>query len=301
MPMLPAVYESLCALQGPWRWHVIEGASELVGDTAWSVQRGGRLSERWHAAGRSVDGTTAFLDRLGEEDGDRVKVYRKPPGALWKGKREMVSAPLASIDEPCVLMQMDADELWTAEQLEGVRRLFAERPLARSAYFRCHYFVGPDRVITTRDTYGNYSSYEWLRAWRYTPGCRWLAHEPPRLVTPNPSGRGETDLATIHPIMHDETEAAGLVFQHFAYVTEAQLRFKEDYYGYAGAVEQWRSLQSAALPTRLGDHFAWVTDGAMVDSCDAAGVTPMIDVNALATAAAQTRSGTGKAAACVGS
>jgi hypothetical protein len=62
-----------------------------------------------------------------------------------------------------------------------------------------------------------------------------------------------------------------------AYVTEAQLAFKESYYGYQGAVAQWRSLQDAADhgEVRLRDHFAWVTDEARVGACGAQGVVPL--------------------------
>jgi len=302
MPFLPKVYENLLAVKGPWRWHVIEGVSELVHDTAWSVSRGGSVPESLHRGGLSIDGTTAFLDDLSARDGDRVIVYRRPAGQFWGGKRAMVSAPLANIIEPCVLMQMDSDEIWTSEQVDGVRRLFAERPEATAAYFRCNYFVGSDRVVTTRDTYGNHSSYEWLRAWRYKPGCRWAAHEPPRLMTPASNTTGEADLSTIDPILHDETEARGLVFDHYAYTTEAQLWFKESYYGYADAVSQWRGLQDAALPARLADHFGWVSDEALVESCEAAGIEPLLDVAALQrTGGHGRRQSESEAAACFGS
>ena len=69
----------------------------------------------------------------------------------------------------------------------------------------------------------------------------------------------------------------GLVFQHYAYATEAQIRFKESYYGYAGAVAQWRQLQqSEKFPQRLADHFAWVKDApALVNPVDTLGISPL--------------------------
>src|SRR5207344_3297476 len=72
-----------------------------------------------------------------------------------------------------------------------------------------------------------------------------------------------------HPFVHDETEQAGAVFQHFAYATEAQVRFKESYYGYRGAVERWRALgeavRTASGPLRLADYLPWVPDDTLVD------------------------------------
>ena len=59
------------------------------------------------------------------------------------------------------------------------------------------------------------------------------------------------------------------MFQHFAYATHAQVRFKESYYGYTGAVDRWRALgeavRTAAGPLRLGDHLPWVLDDTLVD------------------------------------
>lgn len=276
-PFIEQHIEQFRRIDGPWHWHVVEGVSELAHDTAWSLKRGGRIPHDLHRAGRSTDGTSEYLDRLAAEFPDNVTVYRKPPGRFWDGKIEMVNAPLANIHEPCLLWQVDADELWTAEQAEDVRRMFAERPEATAAFYLCHYFVGPDRVITSTNTYGNHTDYEWIRTWRFTPGCRWQAHEPPRLM--RPTENGWRDLAAIRPIRHDETVSRGLVFQHFAYATEAQLRFKESYYGYAEAVTQWRRLQAAEnFPLMLRDYFDWVKDETTVDTPAAAGVVPMIDL-----------------------
>jgi ADP-heptose:LPS heptosyltransferase len=221
-----------------------------------------------HWNGLSIDGTTEYLDALKAQFPDNITIYRPPAGKFWDGKREMVNAPLSRITEDCLLWQVDADELWTAAQMIRTRALFLVNPDKTAALFYCHYFVGPELVITSRDTYGNNSSYEWLRVWRYRPGDRWAAHEPPRLQ------RGDKNVGAINPFRHAETEAMGLVFQHFGYAVEAQVRFKESYYGYAGAVEQWRRLQETKnFPQRLSNHFAWVTDAAMVNRAGRLGIT----------------------------
>ncbi len=277
VPFLERHIEQFRLVEGPWHWHIIEGVSELVRDTAWSLGHGGRIPHDLHHAGRSIDGTTEYLDRIASEFPEYVSVYRKPPGRFWDGKLEMVNAALASIHEPCLLWQIDADEMWTTEQIHEARRMFAERPEATAAFYRCHYFVGPDKVITSENTYGNHTDSEWVRTWRFTPGCRWEAHEPPRLM--KPTENGWRDLARIRPLMHHETLCRGLVFQHYAYATEAQLRFKESYYGYAGAVEQWRRLQRAdSFPVMLRDYFSWVRDETTVDLASAIGVKPMMDI-----------------------
>ena len=250
-----------------WRWHIVEGVAALARDTAWSVDAGGRIDDAAHADGLSTDGTTAYLDEIAAREPERISVYRKPGGAFWDGKWEMVSAPLPSIREESLLWQVDADELWTAEQIVSVHRLFRDDPDRSAAYYWCHYVPAPGAVVSTRYNYAANPEVEWLRTWRYLPGDRWKAHEPPILLRTEPGG--VVDVAKKHPFLHDETEEAGGVFQHFAYATHAQVRFKESYYGYTGAVERWRALgeavRTAAGPVRLGDYLPWVLDDTLVD------------------------------------
>lgn len=262
MPFLKHHIEVFSKLSLPWTWHVVEGVATHSHDTAWSLQNGATIKESLHRNGLSIDGTTEYLDALAAQYPDKVKIYRPQPGKFWDGKREMVNAPLSAIGEQALLVQVDSDELWTVEQLERLSRAFAESPEKTAAFFFCHYFVGPELVIGTRNTYGNNSSYEWLRAWRFFPGSRWEAHEPPRLMAPLAGGR-MIDLAAIRPFTHAETESMGLVFQHYAYVTEDQARFKESYYGYADAVTHWSKLQRCTdLPALVSSYLPWVKDGA---------------------------------------
>lgn len=270
MPFIRYHVEMLQQLRLDWVWHVVEGVAELKYDTAWSLATGGKIPPDYHYHGRSIDGTTEYLDELARGE-PRVQIYRQAADSFWDGKLSMCQAPLAKIVEPAVLWQLDSDELWTAAQIETAVELFARFPEQTAAYFYCHYFVGPELVIRNRDCYGNHPAYEWLRAWRYRPGDHWQAHEPPRLVRAMAG-----DLGHLNPIRHAATEAAGLVFQHFAYSTRPQVHFKESYYGYAGAVQHWERLQlQSRFPVKLRDFFSWVTDEAEVVRADALGLTPL--------------------------
>ncbi|MBR0677637.1 glycosyltransferase family 4 protein, partial [Roseomonas alkaliterrae] len=265
----------LAKLPFRWHWHVVEGVAALKHDTAWSTANGGKVTDSIHREGRSTDGTSEYLDDLARRFPDRVTLYRKPPGAFWDGKREMVNAPLPNIRETCLLWQMDADELWTVEQVSEMRRRFIAEPTRGAAYYWCWYFVGPEKVIATRNNYAQNPAVEWLRTWRFRPGDHWAAHEPPTLVRPAPDGGAPVDIATLAPFTQDETEAFGCVFQHFAYVTEAQLAFKESYYGYAGATARWRGLLARPGPGLLADHFDWVNDGTVFDDATVLRVAPL--------------------------
>ncbi len=267
--------EMLRRLPFAWHWHVVEGVAALRHDTAWSTATGGKVTDGIHNQGRSNDGTSEYLDDLASRFPGQVTLYRKPLGEFWDGKREMVNAPLPNIQESCLLWQMDADELWTVDQVVEMRRRFLEQPSRHAAYYWCWYFVGPDKVISTRHNYAQNPAQEWLRTWRFQPGDHWAAHEPPTLVRPEPGDEAPVNLAALDPFTHDETEAFGAVFQHFAYVTEAQLGFKESYYGYPGATAQWQRLLQHQGSGFLADSFAWVTDRTMFDDAAVFRVQPL--------------------------
>jgi glycosyltransferase involved in cell wall biosynthesis/Flp pilus assembly protein TadD/GT2 family glycosyltransferase len=258
-----------------WHWHIVEGVAELKHDTAWSLQFGGRVTEQLHRNGRSNDGTKEYLDELKQRYPNNVTIYRKPEGVFWDGKREMVNAPMVNINEECLLWQIDVDELWTFDQICTARQMFMDNPDKTAAWYWCWYFVGEDLVISTRHCYTQNPHQEWLRTWRFKPGMEWKTHEPPGLFEPLPNGKWR-DVGAVNPFKHGETEKHGLIFQHFAYVSVDQLRFKEIYYGYKNAVSQWQKLQSQKqFPLLLREYLSWVNDETRIKTAESMGVLPI--------------------------
>ncbi|NBW74170.1 MAG: glycosyltransferase [Sphingomonadaceae bacterium] len=267
--------QMLLELDFPWHWHVVEGVASLVKDTAWSVAAGGHIPDSVHAHGKSNDGTTEYLDELKARFPNKITIYRKPDHVFWDGKQEMVSAPIPNIQESCLLWQVDADELWTAEQVRTVRQKFIDHPEKSAAYFWCNYYVGSEKGVSTRYNYAQNPRQEWLRVWRFEPGMKWDKHEPPVLAGFDADGNSY-DVGQQSPFMHREMELCGAVFDHFAYTTPEQARFKEAYYGYANAVEQWQALQQVSSGSgHLRDYFAWVSDETMFDDVSRLGWAPV--------------------------
>ena len=275
-PFIRYHIEAFKQLPFKWHWHIVEGVADLKHDTAWSLQLGGSVTDQIHNKGRSIDGTSEYIDKIARIYPENVTVYRKPEGVFWDGKREMVNEPLiSSIREECLLWQVDADELWTVEQICNARQMFLDNPEKTAAFYWCWYFVGENLVISSRNCYAQNPQQEWLRTWRFKPGAVWAAHEPPRLVEPLPNGEWR-DVASVNPWLHEETEERGLVFQHFAYVIPEQLRFKEQYYGYTNALLQWTALQQQTkFPALLRQYLGWVQDGTTVDTAESCGVFPI--------------------------
>lgn len=218
----------------PWRWIVVEGAAGNTADTAWCQPQEPRWSE---------DGTHEYLFSIRDK---RVEHWFSP---AWANKTDMCNFALKGIKEPCVLMQIDADENWTAEQLEKIVQLFEDQHLLSSIMFACNYYVGPDLLLEGEHCYGDFD-YEWLRAWLFHPGDVFLKHEPPVLAQFFGGGKR---------MSKEESRKLGLVFNHLPYAYEHQVRYKEKFYGYDGLLGQWKALQAnKEWPVPLSRFFAHV-------------------------------------------
>ena len=241
-PWIRRILPELQRLAIPWQWRICEGVTNPAGCTAWCRP----VPDRWHERGRSIDGTSAWLDEIRADP--RIQVFRQ--AQPYEGKLHMIHTALGT-DPHEVVMQMDADELWTAPQITRIYGLLMDRPVATAAKFFCRYFVGPRKVVRTRGGFGS-RDYEWLRAWRWGEGLAFASHEPPRLNRPGPV------------ISRDVTQSLGLVFDHMAYATREQAEFKQDFYGYAGLAAAWDQLQATSGQVRLAEYFTFVHDATMV-------------------------------------
>lgn len=224
-----------------WEWLICEGVALPLKDTNWCAAIPPRLSN---------DGTSEYLKSIA---GGRVTLFQNPS---WPGKVTMFNRMLGEINQPAIIMQIDADELWLPHQIELIHEWMIQSGGATRMDFHCRYFVGKDIVITSRNTYGNNDAYEWRRVWRFTPGMQFETHEPPKI-------RGDERKV----ITQAQTEEKGLVFEHLAYCTRAQVAFKEKYYKYPGAVAQWEVLQqNQQWPlAELKAFLPWVGDGVTAD------------------------------------
>jgi len=220
-------------LRIPWRWSIVEGQAGNTRDTSWC---------RSLTPSLSTDGTTEYLKELSSLP--NVSVIQSP---FWDNKTQMVNAGTSAFKSDGVLVQLDCDEVWTAEQLTKIVQLFEVHPDVARMQLYCNYYVGPDVVTVGENCYGN-NDYEWVRAWRFNTRMRWNKHEPPVL---------NLNMGNMMP--KHITRQHDLVFDHFSWHSEAQVAYKEKFYGYTNAVEHWKRLQANTLwPCRLKDFLPWV-------------------------------------------
>jgi hypothetical protein len=228
LPFLTFHYPQFIKLKLPWEWHIVEGTA---------------MAEHGHlGVENSTDGSFEYVRSLRH---DKRVVFTRH--VALKDMTDAMNVPMVHVTEETLLFKLDHDEVWTTAQIETIHALFQSRPEKNHALFWCRYYIGPDIVVTTRNTWGN-SSGEWPRAWRVKPGDRWASEVPPRI-----------DGQRINAFSQDETEAHGLVM-------EEQATAKEARYFQKGTLDGWRRLQAnTQWPCRLKDFFPWVQPETMAD------------------------------------
>lgn len=229
------------ALTIPWQWVVVEGYAQPVKDTSWCKPM---------PEGVSTDGTHEFLVEAAKRNPNVTHIFQ----SSWPGKVSMCNAALNRFQQRGIIFEVDCDEFYTTAMIETIYNALSNHPTKNAARFHAKYFVGPGLILKTDGCYGNRFN-EWLRMWKFSPGMRWGKHEPPVL-----------EPMVLNAFSPKETLAMGIEMTHYAYVMESQVAQKELYYGYAGAVDQWRRLQANTIwPCHVGHFLKWVTDDAICE------------------------------------
>jgi hypothetical protein len=227
-------------LKCPWRWIIVEGPAMNNGSTKWCQSQ---------PLGWSTDGTNEYFTAINDEK--HVQHWARE---AWDSKDEMANFALSTIDYPCVVMQIDADEIHTPENIDKIVELFTNDPQLGAIRMPCRFFVGPRLVCIGQDCWSS-RWFEWDRAWRFAPGIEFLSHEPPRL---------NYYLGRI--MEREEAKTHRLSFDHYAYALRKQVEYKEKFYGYKGLTNQWKALQAQThFPEPLQRFFPFVDDKVMVD------------------------------------
>lgn len=196
----------------------VEGASESIHCTSWCNS----MPIDYHKNGSSVDGTLNTLDWY---YGSRkhVSIITNPNG-LWKGKVEMFNKALELVTEPCYLWQIDVDEYWEKSQLVGAEKIL-ENTGINAAAFNCDYLLSDDIIV--RGDWGEAVGHGYRRLWKYTPGQKFLSHEPPVL-----SGHTQYVNPKVMPR-----------FVHKSYFYEKDVAFKAKWYsGHSNILTGWRDI-----------------------------------------------------------
>lgn len=144
--------------------------------------------------GASTDRTNEILDKLAREN-PKLRVIH----GTWLDKTEMCNAALELL-EPGLLWQIDADEVYHAEEMVKIMDWMDTHPQCTDVEFWGYHFFGGFKYHTVMEDgrWGN--NPPWRRLFRWN-GELWRSHTPPRLErNENILQRG--DSASIAGMLH---------------------------------------------------------------------------------------------------
>lgn len=236
MEIIPEVFD---------HWYIIEGVAFPNNCTSWCKLP----SNKWYNSNFcSMDGTYEYLNEIKHPN---ITIIRK--NLPWNGKIEMCNSFMSKISNS-ILMEFDVDEIWNKDILKNILKI-SQTNFHRfdSMKFKCNYYVGNQLKLQSNNGYGDKPE-EWVRLWTVQETTNFISHEPPVLNKKNN-----------RIVEKSETCQKNWLFNHFAYTTESQVSFKEDYYGYSGALNQWKDLQQVVnFPVEANKFLPWIEKGVQV-------------------------------------
>jgi hypothetical protein len=195
------------------KWVIVEGFSRNGGSTAWCTSI--------RPLSQSTDGTIELCQSL---QSDKVIFATSQTG--WSSKDEQVNKAIELLQgsEPGWLWQVDADEHWTIEDLEGAETML-QKDIKLAGGFQFYHYLCKDvdgRQLVGKGAWGDNIH---TRLW-WWQGQKFISHEPPKMV-------GQDGVRLLPQKYH-----------HYAYYFEQDVIFKSKYYrGYRQVLHNWQQLR----------------------------------------------------------
>lgn len=223
---------------------IIEGATKADGEKHYFD---GDAEGYYTSDGHSIDETLKEIEYLKSIDSEnKITVISKK--GEWNGKTEMCNSFMHLVQAD-YLWQLDVDEFYKPEDIKKVIAYLSEHPEVTCVQFYAKYFIGSFDTISVGE-FGN-AHFEWNRIFKVNKYCRWLRHEPPKLVD-NRVGKPMDEINLLNRI---KTMAMGIYMYHYSYVTRKDILFKEQFFGTPDLVDYLvrvkKEIDISAYPIKL--------------------------------------------------
>lgn len=198
------------------KWVIVEGFSRNGGSTKWC--------NSIRPLPQSTDGTIKTCQNLTSQNPSRVIFATSKTG--WASKDDQVNKAVNLLrgSQPGWLWQVDADEHWTLEDLEGAENML-QKDLTIAGGFQFYHYLCNDvdgRQLVGKGAWGDNIH---TRLW-WWQGQSFKSHEPPVM-------EGQEGYRLLPQKYH-----------HYAYYFEQDVEFKSKYYkGYRQVLPNWRAMR----------------------------------------------------------
>ena len=171
----------------------------------------------WQERGRttSTDRTNEILESFPDPE-NKIEVVH---GQFFE-KDQQCNAYMGLIPEDTdYLWMVDSDEVYKTEDIEKTIKFLEQEQPTSVGVRSCSFFGGFEYNLTGFEQQTD----NFLRIFKYEPGCSWLTHRPPTM-------RYQSTVERKHINSDRFFELTGVLIYHYSYVFDRQVKNKIEYY-----------------------------------------------------------------------
>jgi hypothetical protein len=171
----------------------------------------------WQNQGRttSTDETNSILDTFPDPE-KKLSVVHGQFSEKDDQSRAYIELLKPDID---YLWMVDSDEVYTTRDILAVKRFLEEEKPTSVGVRSCSFYGGFGHYLTGFEL----KTDNFLRIFRYMPGCTWKSHRPPTIQYP-------ADIPRKHVNSDEFFAKTGVQMYHYSYVFPRQVQTKTSYY-----------------------------------------------------------------------
>ncbi|MHC4616154.1 MAG: glycosyltransferase [Planctomycetota bacterium] len=170
--------------------------------------------------GSSMDGTAEFIKSF-PDPANKIKLIQ----GKWPEKCEMQNEALKYVTGSHVWL-IDSDEVYTRQGLEKIREILKQDPsITQVNLIPENFWKSLDHTVVSARFFEH--AHHYRRLFKYVPGAVFTSHRPPTMVWPGSAKTTEQ----MHLLDGLKTRQMGVVLYHYSYLSDKQVKQKNDYYG----------------------------------------------------------------------
>lgn len=178
--------------------------------------------------GSSKDGTVEFIKSFPDPD-NKIKLIQ----GRWPEKCEMQNEALKHVTGNYVWL-IDSDEVYKKEHLEKIKEILKNDPsITQVNFIPDSFWKGLDYIFVSSKFFEYPTHYR--RLFKYVHGAVFTTHRPPTMVWPG-SGKTTEQMSLLDG---SKTRQMGIIFYHYSYVLDEQVRQKIELYYRYGWSKGW--------------------------------------------------------------
>ncbi|MFX0200139.1 MAG: methyltransferase domain-containing protein, partial [Candidatus Hodarchaeota archaeon] len=178
--------------------------------------------------GSSTDGTVEFIKSFPDTQ-NKIRLIQ----GKWPEKCEMQNEALKYVTGDYVWL-IDSDEVYKREDLEKIKEVLKADPsITQVNFIPDSFWKGPNYIFVSPEFFKQWCHFR--RLFKYITGAVFTSHRPPTMLWPGSDKTTEQ----IHLLDGTKTRQMGIIFYHYSYVLDKQVKQKIELYHRYGWGENW--------------------------------------------------------------